>query len=102
VVLASKLPHWKEALVIVQPYTVLHWHRDLNRWVWRRKARRRQKRGRLPLTDDIVALIKRIAQENRTWGAERNRGELLKLWMRVSKSAIQKHIREVRKPGAPK
>jgi hypothetical protein len=54
------------------------------------------------LTDDIVALIKRIAQENRTWGAERNRGELLKLWMRVSKSAIQKHIREVRKPGAPK
>ena len=102
VLLASKLPHWKEALVIVQPDTLLHWHRDLFRWVWRRKSRRKQKCGRLPLTDDIVALIKRMARDNRTWGAERIRGELLKLGVRVSKSTIQKYILEVRKPGSPK
>ena len=38
----------------------------------------------------------------RTWGAERIRGELLKLGLRVSKSTIQKYIYVVRKPGLPK
>jgi putative transposase len=101
VLLASKLPHWKTALVIVQPDTVLHWHRDLFGWVWRRKSKPRR-RDRLPLTDDIVALIKRMARDNRTWGAERIRGELLKLGVKVAKSSIQKHIYEVRKLGPPK
>lgn len=48
------------------------------------------------MTDEVVALIKRIAKENRTWGAERIGGELLKLGMGVSKSTIQKHMKEVR------
>jgi hypothetical protein len=87
VLLASRLPHWKQALVIVQPDTVLRWHRDLFRWVWRRKSRPRR-RGKPPLTDDIVALIKQMAEENRFWGAERIRGGLLKLGSRVSKSTI--------------
>ena len=87
VLLASRLPHWKQALVIVQPDTVLRWHRDLFRWVWRRKSRPRR-RGKPPLTDDIVALIKQMAEENRFWGAQRIRGELLKLGLRVSKSTI--------------
>jgi transposase InsO family protein len=54
------------------------------------------------LADDIVALIKKMVCENRTWGAERIRGELLKLGIRVSRSTIQKYIREVRRPGSPK
>jgi hypothetical protein len=33
VLIASKLPHWKTALMIVQPDTLLRWHRDLFRWV---------------------------------------------------------------------
>src|SRR5258706_16456027 len=37
--LASKLPHWKQALLTLQPDTVLHWHRDLFKWLWRRKSR---------------------------------------------------------------
>jgi hypothetical protein len=89
VLLASKLPMWKEALVIVQPETVLRWHRELFRWVWRRKSRPRR-RGKPPLSDDIVDLIRQMAQENLSWGAERIRGELLKLGMQVSKSTIQK------------
>jgi putative transposase len=44
-----------------------------------------------------VTLIKRLAKENLRWGAERIRGELLKLGLRVSKSAIQKYIEKVRK-----
>ena len=101
VLLASKLPTWKEALVIVQPETVLRWHRELFRWVWRRKSRPR-KRGRPPLSGDIVDLIKQMAQENLSWGAERIRGELMKLGLLVSKSTIQKYIYNVRKPGSPR
>jgi len=49
----------------------------------------------------LVDLIQRIARENRTWGAERIRGELLKLGIRVAKSTILKYIELVRKPTAP-
>jgi len=100
VLLSSRLGTWKQALVIVQPETVLRWHRDLFRWVWRRKSSSRR-RGKPPLTDDIVALIRRMAEENRGWGAERIRGELLKLRIRVSKSTFQKYIYQVRKPRSP-
>ena len=43
-----------------------------------------------------MALIKRLAKENRGWGAERIRGELLKLGIKVSKSVTQKYIHQVR------
>jgi putative transposase len=97
VLLVSKLRTWKNALVIVQPDTVLRRHRELFWRVWKRRSRSKGKRGRPLLTGEIVALIRRVAEENRTWGAERIRGELLKLGLRVSKSAIQKYIEEVRK-----
>ncbi|MCL7455558.1 MAG: integrase, partial [Anaerolineae bacterium] len=47
-------------------------------------------------------LIKNMAKDNRTWGAERIRGELLKLGVKVAKSTIQKYIRQVRSPLATK
>ena len=94
--LASRLRRWKAALVIVQPDTLLRWHRELFRWIWKRRSRARRKRGRRSLTGEVVGLFKRIAKENRRWGAERIRGELLKLGVRVSKSTIQKYMREVR------
>jgi transposase InsO family protein len=100
VLLSSKLRTWKNALAIVQPDTVLRWHRELFRWVWKRRSRSKGKRGRPPLTGEIVALIKQIAKENLRWGAERIRGELLKLGIRVSKSAIQKYIQQVRGPNS--
>jgi hypothetical protein len=96
------VPAWKQALVIVQPDTVLRWHRNLFRRVWRGKSRHKRDWGRPPLADDIVSLIRRMAKENRTWGAERIPGELLKDGLRVSKSTIQKCIYEVREPGLPK
>ena len=102
VFLASKLRRWKEALIIVQPDTLLRWHRDLFRWVWRRKSKAKGRRGREPLTVEDVALIRKLAKENRSWGAERIRGELLKLGKQVSKSTIQKYMAEVRKRGSSK
>jgi putative transposase len=43
-----------------------------------------------------VDLIKDMARDNRLWGAERIRGELLKLSIHVSKRTIQKYLRQVR------
>ena len=96
VLLTSKLRTWKDALIIVQPDTVLRWHREIFKRLWKRKSKSQQKQGRPPLTDDLVALIKRVVKENLTWGAERIRGELLKLGIRVSKSTIQKYMLNVR------
>ena len=101
VLLSSKLRSWKQALMIVQPDTLLRWHRDLFCWVWKRRSRPKQKGGRAPLADDIVALIKQMAVENQSWGAERIRGELLKLGLRIAKSTIQAYIRGMREPRSP-
>jgi putative transposase len=102
VLLARKLRSWKQALMIVQPDTLLRWHRDLFRWFWKRKSRSRRSGGRPPLTQETIALIKRMARENHTWGAERIRGELLKLGVRVSTNAIRKYLKQVRPPGLSK
>ena len=69
--LTSKLRTWKETLKIVQPDTVLRWHRDLFRRVWKRKSQPKGKPGRPPLTKDIVTLIKQMVKENQGWGAKR-------------------------------
>ncbi len=39
ILLASRLRSWQQALLIVQPDTLLRWHRDLFKWVWRRKSK---------------------------------------------------------------
>lgn len=98
VLLASHLPTWRHAVHIVQPQTVLLWHRQLFRLWWRRKSRTKAPAHRPPLAPDTITLIREIAAANRTWGAERIRGELLKLDIRVAKSTIQKYLRDARPP----
>lgn len=48
--------------------------------------------GKPPIAADVVALIKQMAFQNPLWGAERIRGELRKLGLRLSKSTIQKYL----------
>jgi len=99
VLLASKLRNWRGALFIVQPDTLLRWHRDLFRLVWRRKSKARPQGGRRPLPERVVQLIRRMARENPLWGAERIRGEMLKQNMSVAKSSIQKYTQDLRQVG---
>ncbi len=96
VLLASRVRTWRSVLLIVQPDTFLRWHRRLFRGYWRRKSRTPVPARRPPLAPETIALIKEMAGANRLWGAERIRGELLKLDIRVAKSTIQKYLREVR------
>ncbi len=88
--LASRLVTWKNALLIVKPETVLRWHRELFRWIWRRKSQPQPRIGRPRLPKKHVALIRRLAKENLTLGTERIRGELLKLGLPIVKSTIQR------------
>ena len=95
-VLAALTRCWRSALLIVKPETILRWHRAGFRWFWRRKSRSSKRAARLGA--DTIDLIRRMALENRLWGAERVRGELLKLGIRVSKRTIQKYMRRTRGP----
>jgi len=96
VLLARLTRGWRSALLIVQPDTLLRWHRQGYRLVWRVRSATATKRPQV--SEETVALIKRMATENRLWGAERIRGELVKLGMRVSKRTVQRHMRAARPP----
>jgi putative transposase len=91
-VAAAVLPTWRRALAIVQPETLLRWHREGFRLFWRRRSRTIKKQR---MAKETVSLIQEMATENRLWGAERIRGELLKLGIRVSKRTIQKYMRSL-------
>ena len=87
VLLAGQVRAWR---LLVQPDTLLRWHRAGFRALWRRKSRPGP--GRPPLAAETVALIRQMAGENPLWGAERIRGELLKLGIRVAKRTIQTYL----------
>ncbi len=72
---------------------MLRWHRQGFRLFWQRKAAPRTQRS--PLGAATIDRIKEMRRDNPLWGAERIRGELLKLDIRVSKRTIQKYIRQV-------
>ena len=95
--LARLTCHWRRALHLVSPDTLLRWHRDLYKLFWRKKSRPKSPPKRL--SPEVIELIRRMAKDNALWGAERIRGELLKLGVQVSKRTIQKYMREVRPPG---
>ena len=95
VLLARLVRPWRQALVIVQPETLLRSHRRLFRWYWQKKSKAVSRTPKI--ADKTIALIQEMATNNRLWGAERIRGELLKLGLRVSKRTIQKYMRSVRR-----
>src|SRR5919112_564484 len=86
VLLASRVGAWKEALLIVQPDTLLRWHRQGFRLFWKRKSRARARAPRIPAA--TIAIIQQMAINNRLWGVKRIQGELLKLDIKVSKRTI--------------
>ena len=92
----------RSALVgmLVQPETVLGWHRALVRRKWAAFGRRRGP-GRPGLDPGLQKLILRMAKENPKWGCVRVRGELLKLGHVVSATAIRKLLRRNRLGPAP-
>ena len=86
---------WQSTLHVVQPATVVRWHRQGFRYYWRWKSRRR---GRPRVDAELRDLIRQISRANRLWGAPRIHGELLKLGIEVSQGTVSKYMIRGRKP----
>ena len=89
VALSRLWPPWKRVLVLVQPETVVRWHRRRFRAYWRRISTRGP--GRPPISKEIQDLIVRMATENR-WRARKIQGELSKVGIRVSLATISRYL----------
>ena len=76
-----------EAVLLVQPDTVLKWHRQLVRRKWTFQHPHRG--GRPRLEPDIELLIVRVARENPRMGYDKIQGELLKLGFKVNPSTVK-------------
>ena len=85
-----------DASVIVEPATVIRWHRKGFRAFWSWKSCRR--RGRSPIAVDIRNLIRRMSRENPLWGAPRIHGELLKLGIAISQAVVSKYMTRHSRP----
>jgi transposase InsO family protein len=86
-----------QILTIIQPETLVRWHRAGFRRYWRWKSRKRG--GRPQIETDLRILIRRMSIENPLWGAPRIHGELLKLGFDVAQSTVAKYM--VMRRGPP-
>ena len=84
------------ALVIIEPETVVRWHRAGFRCYWRWRSR--SGGGRPQISAELRALIRRMSIENPLWGAPRIHGELLKLGFEVAQSSVAKYVVKRREP----
>ena len=88
---------WRSALAIVQPETVIAWHRAGFRLFWTWKVRRGQP-GRPAISHEVRDLIRKMCRENPGWGAPRIHGELLKLGIDIGESSVSKYMVRSRRP----
>lgn len=87
-------PSILKTMTIIQPETLLRWHREGFRRYWRWKSRNCG--GRPPISAELRALIRRMSLENKLWGAPHIHGELLRLGFTVAQSTVAKYMA---KPG---
>ena len=82
-------PSILKVVTIVQPETLVRWHRAGFRRYWHWKSR--PWGGRPQIDADLRALIRRMSMENPLWGAPRIHGELLKLGFEIAQSSVAKY-----------
>jgi hypothetical protein len=86
-------------ITIVQPETLVRWHRAGFRRYWRWKSNSRGGRPRIEI--ELRALIQQMSTENQLWGAPRIHGELLKLGFAVAQSSVAKYDGEAARAAKP-
>jgi putative transposase len=87
---------WKEALIFVEPETVVNWHKKGFKLYWKLISRCGKKNGRCPIDNEIKRLILQMANENPTWGAPRIHGELIKLGFYVCERSVSRYLARIR------
>jgi transposase InsO family protein len=81
---------------VVQPDTIVRWHRAGFRAYWRWKSQGRA--GRPRIQRELRDLIRRMCKENPLWGAPRIHGELLKLGFEIAESTVSTYMIRRRRP----
>ena len=89
---------WRKRLVMVEPATVLAWHRKGFRLFWRWKSRKRGP-GRPRISAEVRRLIVEMAELNVGWGAPRIHGELLKLGIEISEITVSRYMPKLPPPA---
>ena len=89
-------PRLLGAAQLVQPETILRWHRAGFKAFWRWKSRNRV--GRPKIDRGLRDLIQRMSRENPLWGGSRIHGELLMLGFEVAQSTVSKYMTRPPKP----
>lgn len=103
VVLAGFLTYWRQALLIVKPDTLVRWHKQGFKLLWKLKSKPKKAREPKPkIAEETITLIKQMAAENKLWGVKRIQGELLKLGIKVARRTVQKYMRQARTPASPR
>jgi hypothetical protein len=97
--LAQHSPSGLRRRRLVTPGTLLAWHRRLLRWKWKQTPART---GRPPISEELAALILRLARENPTWGYTRIQGELRRLGHRVGAFTVRRVLRSAGLGPAPR
>ena len=82
-------PDWRSALSLVQPATVVRWHRRGFRAFWRWKSRING--GRPRIDREVRELIHDMWNSNPTWGKPRIQAELRKIGIEVSDSTVWRY-----------
>jgi putative transposase len=84
--------HWRSALVLVRPETVIRWHRKAFRGYWRWISKAGP--GRPPIPEEAKSLIRRMATEN-GWRARKIQAELSKLGIHLGLTTIARYLPKV-------
>jgi transposase InsO family protein len=89
-------PSLLESTHIVNPQTLVRWHRQGFRAYWRWKSFNQG--GRPRLDKDLRKLIREMSLANPLWGAPRIHGELLKLGFDVSQTTVANYMVKCHRP----
>jgi transposase InsO family protein len=89
-------PSTVQVLAIIQPETLVRWHRAGFRCYWRWKSR--PLGGRPQIDTELRTLIRQMSMENPLWGAPRIHGELLKLGCEIAQSSVAKYMVKRQRP----
>ena len=92
---------WKQPLILVQPETVVRWHRAGFKAYWSWLSRRRTRVGRRCVSKELPDLIFRMVAENPSWGAPRIHGELMMLGFDVSERTVLRWMRKAPRNPEP-